>query len=219
MERAEIQQELTFAGFEDVKAGIVKWPMSVIRLDGESPQRLVELADKILTAWRGYTDEACTVYAETDGEPHNTITPIARRRGSMYELDLVLRCNITTPEHPLGVIHPHEDKHHIKKENIGLIEVMGLAVLPSRLKGELTALAQAIVAGDEIASHEVLGKHGPWVEQLKKQYVFTEENAMDILLQETGKVFAKVLEDAGVYKNDEVGREGFLRFVDAVNNQ
>ena len=219
MERAEVRQEVTFAGFEDVKAGIVKWPMSVIRLDGASPDRLVELADKILTAWRGYTDEACTVYAETDGEPHNTITPIARRRGAMYELDLVLRCNITTPEHPLGVFHPHEDKHHIKKENIGLIEVMGLAVLPSRLKGELTALAQAIVAGDDIAAHEVLGKHGPWVEQLKKQYVFTEENAMDILLQETGKVFAQVLEDAGVYKNDEAGRQGFLRFVDAVNNQ
>ncbi len=217
MERAQVQEELTFAGFADVKAGIVKWPMSVIRLDGKDPERLVELADKILGCWRGYTDETCSVYAETDGEPHNTITPIARRRGDLYELDLVLRCNITTPEHPMGVFHPHADKHHIKKENIGLIEVMGLAVLPSRLKGELTALAEAVVAGRDVNNDPVLGKHGPWLAQLQKQYTFTAENAMEIILQETGKVFAGVLEDAGVYKNDPAGKAGFHRFVDAVN--
>ena len=217
METAEVEREVVFAGFEDVKAGIVKWPMSVLRLDSEDPARLEELADRILTCWRGYSDPACGILAETDGEPHNTITPIARRRGQMYELDLVLRCNITTPEHPLGVFHPHADKHHIKKENIGLIEVMGLAVLPSRLKGELTALAEALAAGKDITADEVLNKHAPWAEELKKQYAFTPENAMEILLRETGKVFAAVLEDAGVYKNDAAGRAGFLRFVDGVN--
>ena len=157
------------------------------------------------------------IIAETEGEPHNTITPIARRRGELYELDLVLRCNITTEEHPLGVFHPHADKHHIKKENIGLIEVMGLAVLPSRLKKELSDLAQAIVDGRDIRSDEVLSKHADWVEALKKEYVFSQENALDIILQETGKVFAAVLEDAGVYKCDEAGRKAFLEFVDHVN--
>lgn len=219
MELAPITKEVVFDGFSDVKAGIVNWPMSVLRLDAQDPERLVALADKILTAWRGYTDENCGIYAQTDGEPHNTITPIARRRGQLYELDLVLRCNITTAEHPLGVFHPHADKHHIKKENIGLIEVMGLAVLPSRLKGELTALADALVAGDDIAADPVLDKHAQWAEGLKKQYVFTAENALDILLMETGKVFTAVLEDAGVYKQDENGRNGFLRFVDAVNEK
>ena len=217
METAPVEQEIGFAGFEDISAGIVKWPMSVIRLQGSDPDRIADLAEKILNCWRGYTDESVGVIAFSDGEPHNTITPIARRRGEDYELDLVLRCNITTEEHPLGVFHPHADKHHIKKENIGLIEVMGLAVLPSRLKGELTDLAQAIVAGKDIASDEVLSKHAPWVEELKKQYVFTEDNALDIILQETGKVFAAVLEDAGVYKNTESGRAAFLKFVDAVN--
>ena len=217
MENAGIEKEVSFKGFEDIYAGIVKWPMSVIRLNGWEPKRLAELADKILTVWRGYSDESVGVIAFSDGEPHNTITPIARRRSDLYELDLVLRCNITTAEHPLGVFHPHADKHHIKKENIGLIEVMGLAVLPSRLKGELTDLAEAIVAGKDIAADETLGKHAPWVEELKKQYTFTKENAMDILMQETGKVFAGVLEDAGVYKNTPEGRAAFLRFVDAVN--
>ena len=217
METAPVEQELKFAGFEDVQAGIVRWPMSVIRLDGENPERLAELADKILTCWRGYSDESVGVVAFSDGEPHNTITPIARRRGKLYELDLVLRCNITTPEHPLGVFHPHADKHHIKKENIGLIEVMGLAVLPSRLKKELTDLAQAIVEGRNIGADEVLSKHAPWVEELKKRYTFTLDNALDIVLQETGKVFTEVLEDAGVYKNTQEGRNAFLRFVDAVN--
>ena len=190
--------------------------MSVIRLNGSDPARIADLADKILGLWRGYSDERVGIIA-FDGEPHNTITPIARRRGENYELDLVLRCNITTAEHPLGVFHPHADKHHIKKENIGLIEVMGLAVLPSRLKGELTALAEKIVAGADIAADEVLSKHSLWVEQLKKQYTFTAENALDIILQETGKVFAAVLEDAGVYKNTAEGKAAFLKFIDYVN--
>ena len=219
MESAGLETEITFRGYEDIHAGIVKWPMSVIRLDGKDPVRLAQLADKILICWRGYSDEAVGIVAFSDGEPHNTITPIARRRSDLYELDLVLRCNITTPEHPLGVFHPHADKHHIKKENIGLIEVMGLAVLPSRLKQELTDLASAIVSGADIAADPVLGKHAPWVEALKKQYTFTAENALDIILQETGKVFTEVLEDAGVYKNTPEGRAAFLKFVDAVNEQ
>ena len=218
MEKAPVEKEVSFNGFEDIKAGIVKWPMSVIRLDGKAPKRLAELAEKILNCWRGYSDESVGVIAFSDGEPHNTITPIARRRGEDYELDLVLRCNITTEEHPLGVFHPHADKHHIKKENIGLIEVMGLAVLPSRLKGELTDLAAAIVAGKDISADEVLSKHAEWVEELKKQYTFTEENALDIILKETGRVFAAVLEDAGVYKNTPDGKAAFLRFADAVNS-
>ena len=217
METAEVEQPLTFAGFEDITAGIVKWPMSVIRLCSKDPERIADLADKILGVWRGYSDETVGVIAYSDGEPHNTITPIARRRGENYELDLVLRCNITTDEHPLGVFHPHADKHHIKKENIGLIEVMGLAVLPSRLKQELTDLAAAVAAGKDIRTDEVLGKHADWVEELKQQYTFTKDNAMNILLQETGKVFAGVLEDAGVYKHTPEGKEAFLRFVDAVN--
>ena len=219
MERAAIETEVSFRGYEDIHAGIVKWPMSVIRLTGREPGRIADLADKILTLWRGYSDESIGVVAFSDGEPHNTITPIARRRGEDYELDLVLRCNITTAEHPLGVFHPHADKHHIKKENIGLIEVMGLAVLPSRLKKELHDLADAIVAGRDIAADEVLSKHAPWVEELKKQYTFTEDNALDIILQETGKVFAGVLEDAGVYKNTPEGKAAFQKFVDYVNQE
>ena len=217
METAPVEKEVVFAGYENIKAGIVKWPMSVLRLRGKDPKEIADLADKILTAWRGYSDESVGVVAFSDGEPHNTITPIARRRGEDYELDLVLRCNITTSEHPLGVFHPHADKHHIKKENIGLIEVMGLAVLPSRLKKELADLAEAVVEGKDIAADEVLSKHAHWVEELKKQYTFTAENAHDIILKETGKVFAAVLEDAGVYKNTEEGKAAFLRFVDHVN--
>ena len=217
MESAPVEQVLTFRGYEDVSAGVVKWPMSVIRLRGSDPERIADLADKILTVWRGYSDESVGVVAFSDGEPHNTITPIARRREADFELDLVLRCNVTTAEHPLGVFHPHADKHNIKKENIGLIEVMGLAVLPSRLKGELTSLAEAIVAGKDIASDEVLSKHAAWVDGLKKQYTFTAENALDIILQETGKVFTAVLEDAGVFKCTPEGRAAFLRFVDTVN--
>ena len=219
METSPIEKEITFQGFEDVSAGIVKWPMSVIRLNGSDPARIADLANKILGLWRGYSDESVGIIAFSDGEPHNTITPIARRRDGNYELDLVLRCNITTPEHPLGVFHPHADKHHIKKENIGLIEVMGLAVLPSRLKGELTALAAAVVAGNDVAADEQLAKHADWVAELKEQYTFTEDNALDILMQETGKVFAAVLEDAGVYKNTPAGREAFQNFVTYVNQQ
>ncbi len=218
METAPVEQEVCFKGYEGIQAGIVKWPMSVLRLNGDNPKEITDLAEKILNVWREYSDESVGVVAYSDGEPHNTITPIARRRGEKYELDLVLRCNITSQEHPLGVFHPHADKHHIKKENIGLIEVMGLAVLPSRLKGELTALASALVAGGDIDADAALSKHGPWVEELKKQYTFTSENALEILLQETGKVFSQVLEDAGVYKNTPQGREAFLRFVRAVNS-
>ena len=217
METAPVETAIAFDGFEDIEAGIVKWPMSVIRLDGKDPKRLADLAEKILNCWRGYSDESVGVVAFSNEEPHNTITPIARRRGDKNELDLVLRCNITTDEHPLGVFHPHADKHHIKKENIGLIEVMGLAVLPSRLKKELSDLAEAIVTGMDICGDEVLRKHADWVAELKKQYAFTKENALPILLQETGKVFSEVLEDAGVYKNTEDGKKAFLRFVDTVN--
>ena len=217
MEKAPVETPVYFAGFEDVQAGLVKWPMSVIRLDGEDPKRLSQLAEKILKAWRSYSDEKCGIVAFSGGEPHNTITPIARRRGSLYELDLVLRCNITTEEHPLGVFHPHADKHHIKKENIGLIEVMGLAVLPSRLKSELTDLAEKIVSGADLRGDPIQSKHADWVEELKKRYIFTEENAMATLMQETGRVFAQVLEDAGVYKRTPEGKDAFLRFVEAVN--
>ena len=213
METAPIEKEVSFAGFEDIRAGIVKWPMSVIRLTGADPERIADLADKILLAWRGYSDESVGVIAFSDGEPHNTITPIARRRGQDFELDLVLRCNITTAEHPMGVFHPHADKHNIKKENIGLIEVMGLAVLPSRLKKELTDLAEALVTGKPLTGD--LEKHAAWVSGMN--YEFTAENALDILLQETGKVFAAVLEDAGVYKNTAEGKAAFQAFVDYVN--
>jgi len=217
METAPVEIPVSFAGFEDVSAGIVRWPLSVLRLTSKDPDRLVELADKILLAWRSYSDPESLILAETDGEPHNTITPIARRRGEAFELDLVLRNNLTTPEHPLGVYHPHGDKHHIKKENIGLIEVMGLAVLPSRLKKELYALADAVIAGADIRADEDLAKHADWVTALQKQYSFTRENALDILLQETGRVFSQVLEDAGVYKCTPEGRNAFLKFVTHVN--
>ena len=217
METAPVEQEVEFSGFPGVRAGIVKWPMSVIRLNGKDPTEIAALAEKILDCWRIYSDESVGVVAFSNGEPHNTITPIARRRGENFELDLVLRCNITTQEHPLGVFHPHADKHHIKKENIGLIEVMGLAVLPSRLKAELNALAEAVAENADISKDETLSKHAPWVEELKKQYAFTKENALTILMQETGKVFAQVLEDAGVYKCNSQGRTAFLRFVEKVN--
>ena len=216
MAKAPVEREISFAGFEDVKAGIVKWPMSVIRISGPDTERLIELADKVLAAWRGYTDEAAFIFAETDGEPHNTITPIARKRGDQYELDLVLRNNITTEEHPLGVYHPHAELHHIKKENIGLIEVMGLAVLPARLKGEIEGLCRAIVAGEDLRKDEALAKHADWVDELKKTYTFTADNVEEILKKEIGIVFMKVLEHAGVYKCTEEGRQAFLRFVDSV---
>ena len=215
MAKAPVEREFTVKGYEDVKAGIVKWPLSVIRLSCTDEKRIIDLADHILKAWRGYTDEEAYVFAETDGEPHNTITPIARRRGDAYELDLVLRNNITTDEHPLGVYHPHAELHHIKKENIGLIEVMGLAVLPARLKDELARLEVAILNDQELTGD--LEKHRDWVAQIKSRNVLTKENTSCILRIEVGKVFAKVLEHAGVFKRTQEGRAAFLRFIDKVN--
>ena len=221
MEKAPIIEEFTVKGYEDVKAGIVKWPLSVIRLQCKDEKRIIELADHILQTWRGYTDEDAFVYAETDGEPHNTITPIARRRGVLFELDLALRNNITTEEHPLGVYHPHEKLHHIKKENIGLIEVMGLAVLPARLKGELEELADAIVKGEDIRANETLEKHADWVDEFMAEYkaagkTVDASNVEEVLQQEVGKVFCKVLEDAGVFKCTEEGLAEFRRFIAAL---
>lgn len=227
MAKAPVEREIAFAGYEDVKAGIVKWPMSVIRISGREKERLIALADKILLAWRGYTDEAAFVCAETGGEPHNTITPIARMRGEMFELDLVLRNNITTEEHPLGVYHPHAKLHHIKKENIGLIEVMGLAVLPARLKDEMSALEQAILDGAPIRGDAVLAKHADWVEEFLPKYGFTPgtvqegqlapEKLHGMIQREIGLVFLEVLKDAGVYKCTREGRAAFQKFVDYVN--
>ena len=217
MAKAPIEKELQFEGFSDVKAGIVKWPMSVIRISGPDKERLIELADKILLTWRGYTDEDAFIYAETDGEPHNTITPIARRRGDDFELDLVLRNNITTGEHPLGVYHPHAKLHHIKKENIGLIEVMGLAVLPARLKDEMAELADALVNGTDLRATETLASHAEWAEGFLPKYdKITKDNVMDILHEEIGLVFNEVLQDAGVYKCTPEGRKAFERFIAAV---
>lgn len=216
MAKAPVEAPFTFPGYEDVQAGIVKWPMSVVRLTCADPQRLIDLADHILTAWRGYTDEKALILAETDGEPHNTITPIARRRGEDYELDLVLRNNLTTEEHPLGVYHPHAELHHIKKENIGLIEVMGLAVLPARLKTELAAVAEKLAKGEDLRADPLTASHADWAEGFKGKYEITADNALDVVQKETGLVFAQVLEHAGVYKRNAEGKEAFLRFLNAL---
>ena len=217
MAKAPVDQSFTINGFEDVKAGIVKWPMSVIRLNAGNKDRIIELADKILNAWRSYTDESAFIFAETDGEKHNTITPIARLRGDEYELDLVLRNNITTEEHPLGVYHPHAELHHIKKENIGLIEVMGLAVLPSRLKAEIAQLSDAILSGKDLESDETLAKHAAWVKAFLPKYKkVTKENITEILQNEIGSVFSQVLEHAGVYKRTEEGKAAFMKFVNSL---
>ena len=214
MAKADIIKEFSVDGFDDVKCGIVKWPLSVIRLQSKDSDRIIELADHILKAWRGYTDEDAFIYAETDGTPHNTITPIARFKDGMFELDLALRNNITTEEHPLGVYHPHEELHHIKKENIGLIEVMGLAVLPSRLKGEMNLLAEYILEGKDIRENEAIEKHADWAYGFLDNYDdVNKDNVMDIIQAEIGKVFVKVLEDAGVYKCTPDGLEAFLRFI------
>ena len=213
MEKAEVESEFTFEGHEDIRAGIVKWPMSVVRITGPDRTRLAELAERILNRWREYSDESVMVFSETDGVPHNTITPIARRRGDFYELDLVLRNNLTTEEHPLGLFHPHAELHHIKKENIGLIEVMGLAVLPARLKKELAAVADALVSGVDLRNDELTAKHADWAEELKTRYSFTDENAEGILQKEVGIVFSKVLEHAGVFKRDDRGKDAFMRFL------
>lgn len=214
MAKAPVVEQFTVKGFEDVKAGIVKWPLSVIRLQCADESGIIDLAEHILKAWRGYTDEAAFIYAETEGQPHNTITPIARRRDGLYELDLTLRNNITTEEHPLGVYHPHAHLHHIKKENIGLIEVMGLAVLPARLKGELELLREYILEGKDIRSEESIEKHADWVEEFLPQYPdVNADNIEEILQKEVGKVFCQVLEDAGVYKYTQEGLEAFRRFI------
>ena len=197
-----------------METGIVKWPLSVIRIRHKDEKRLSDLAEHILNCWRGYTDEDAVVFAETDGEPHNTITPIARKVGDTFELDLALRNNITTEEHPLGVYHPHAKLHHIKKENIGLIEVMGLAVLPARLKDEMAELADALVNGTDLRATETLASHAEWAEGFLPKYdKITKDNVMDILHEEIGLVFNEVLQDAGVYKCTAEGREAFMRFI------
>ena len=216
MAKAPIETEVKFAGYENVKAGIVKWPMSVIRISSDDKLELVELADKILTAWRGYTDEDSFIYAETDGEKHNTITPIARMRDGKFELDLVLRNNITTKECPLGFYHPHPEYHHIKKENIGLIEVMGLAVLPSRLKGEMALLKDAMVSGKDIGSIEAIASHKQWAEMIMDKYDITADNCEEILQKEIGIVFTSILEQCGVYSRNEEGKAGFIKFIESV---
>lgn len=220
MAKAPIETLFTVKNFEDVQAGIVKWPMSVIRLKSKDTERIIALADLILDTWRDYTDEETFIFAETEGEKHNTITPIARKRDGIYELDLVLRNNITTKEHPLGVYHPHAELHHIKKENIGLIEVMGLAVLPSRLKEELEELTKAIIEKRDLRQIEMLEKHADWVEEFLKNYpaleTSGEEVIMEVLKKEIGIVFKKVLEHAGVYKRDERGQKAFMKFIKAL---
>lgn len=219
MEKAPVERTVSFNGYDDVSAGIVKWPMSVIRLNGTNKERICELAEKILISWRKYTDADAFVYAETDGTPHNTVTPIARRNGDKYELDLVLRNNITTPEHPMGLYHPHEKLHHIKKENIGLIEVMGLAVLPARLKNELAEVKKAILSGIDFSENEATAKHADWANDIitRRKSEITKENIDNVFNEEVGYVFEQVLEDAGVYKCTEEGRNAFMRFINFVN--
>ena len=216
MAKAPMEEEIRFAAYPDVRAGIVRWPLSVLRLRGTDPEQVINLAERVLKVWRGYSDESVFVLAETNGVPHNTITPIGRRRGEDYELDLVLRNNITTEEFPLGVYHPHQDLHHIKKENIGLIEVMGLAVLPARLKQELEDLKAAMLSGTDLRGTETTAAHAQWAEEIMKRRRFTAENAEAILQEEVGRVFERVLEDAGVFKRDEQGRAAFRRFLKSI---
>lgn len=217
MAKAPIETEVTIPGFEEVEAGIVKWPMSVIRIRHKDTDILVDAADKVLKAWRGYTDESAYIFAQTDGTPHNTITPIARKVGDMFEMDLVLRNNITTDECPDGLYHPHKEHHHIKKENIGLIEVMGLAVLPARLKNELKDLKEAMLAGKNLREDETLAKHADWVDEFLAKYeVINAENIDKIVQDEVGLVYASILEQAGVYKRDEEGKAAFLKFIASI---
>ena len=216
MAKAPVEETVAFAGYEDISAGIVKWPMTVIRLAGDDTDRIVDLADKILTSWRAYTDEEAFIFAETDGTPHNTITPIARMRDGKYEIDLVLRNNITTEQYPDGVYHPHPEHHHIKKENIGLIEVMGLAVLPARLKTEMELLAKAITEKADIRADEILGKHADWVDMLNEKYDITAENVDDILRKEIGIAYSEILEQCGVFARDEKGRAQLRKFIASV---
>lgn len=216
MAKAPVETPFVFSGFEDVEAGIVRWPMSVIRLRSENTERICDLADRILRDWREYTDEDAFIYAYTDNTPHNTITPIARFRDGAFELDLVLRNNITTDEYPDGYYHPHPEYHHIKKENIGLIEVMGLAVLPSRLKTEMELLENAMVNGSDIASDERIAKHKEWADMIKSKYTVTAENCHSILQDEIGAVFAAILEQCGVFSRDEEGKKQFIKFMESV---
>ncbi|MBR4090919.1 MAG: UDP-glucose--hexose-1-phosphate uridylyltransferase [Mogibacterium sp.] len=217
MARAEVEKSFTVPGYEDIEAGIVKWPMSVIRLKGSDRERIIDLAELILNKWRAYDDPDAFIFHETDGEKHSTITPIARRRDMEYELDLVLRNNITTDENPLGVFHPHADKHHIKKENIGLIEVMGLAVLPARLRDELAAVEKGLPEGKDLTEDPATASHAEWAAGIAAEHPeLNAENAGEILQQEVGKVFAAVLEDAGVFKRTEDGRAAFGRFIDCL---
>ena len=217
MERAEIEEHFKPEGFENIECGIVKWPMSVIRIRSEKPERLRELAVRILEKWRGYTDQAAMIFAETNGEPHNTITPIARRRGELFEFDLCLRNNLTTEQFPMGLYHPHPERHHIKKENIGLIEVMGLAVLPARLNRELSLLEELIADGQDLRQNAETEKHADWAEGFAERLKGRpREEIRSVLEQEVGKVFVSVLEDAGVYKRDEGGKEAFRRFIKTI---
>ena len=218
MARAEVETEFTVPGYEDIEAGIVKWPMSVIRLKGSDRERIIDLAELILNKWRGYDDPEAFILHETDGEKHSTITPIARRRGMDYELDLVLRNNITTDKNPLGVFHPHAEKHHIKKENIGLIEVMGLAVLPARLKDEMAAVEEGLLNGSDLSENPKTASHAEWAEAIKAEHPeMNAGNAGEILQNEVGKVFAGVLEDAGVFKRTDDGKAAFMRFIDGLS--
>ncbi|MBR7185734.1 MAG: UDP-glucose--hexose-1-phosphate uridylyltransferase [Clostridia bacterium] len=216
MARAERESTFTFPDFPDITAGIVRWPMSVLRLSSNDRDRMIDLCDRILCAWRTYSDPAAMIFAETDGEPHNTVTPIARVRDGAYEVDLVLRNNLTTPEHPLGLYHPHRELHNIKKENIGLIEVMGLAVLPARLKAEMARLADCILSGGDPAEDDTIAHHAAWFAAFRDRYTFTAENVQDILEQEIGHTFVRVLEQSGVYRCDAEGRAAFWRFIDSL---
>ena len=217
MAKAPVERSFAIPGFEDVEAGVVRWPMSVLRLRCEDDNRLIQLSDRILGRWREYTDEAVGVHAFTGNEPHNTITPIARRRGKQYEMDLVLRNNLTTKEHPLGLYHPHRELHHIKKENIGLIEVMGLAVLPARLKEEMNLLSEYLLEGRDLRSNELLAKHADWAEEFIPHYPeITGDNITGILQDEIGKVFRQVLEHAGVYKRTPEGQAALDRFISVI---
>ena len=216
MAKAKLEEPYRFKSFPGVQAGIVCWPMSVLRLRSADPEQVINLAERVLNRWRAYTDESVFIFAEAGGEPHNTITPIARRCGQDYELDLVLRNNITTEEFPLGVYHPHQDLHHIKKENIGLIEVMGLAVLPSRLLTELDALKTAMLSGTDLRADALTAAHADWAEDILRRKTITTENIKTVLQEEVGAVFQRVLEDAGVFKRDASGRAAFRRFLDTV---
>lgn len=217
MAKAGVERSFTVKGHEEVEAGVVTWPMSVIRLKSENIDKIIALADRILEKWRGYTDESAFIFAETEGEPHNTITPIARKKDGKYELDLVLRNNITTGEHPLGVFHPHAKLHHIKKENIGLIEVMGLAVLPARLKDEMSQLKEAVLSGKDLRSDAALEKHADWVEEFSAKYDKLDASNIDqVIEKEIGLVFMQVLEDGGVFKRTPQGQEAFDRFIQSL---